>query len=332
MTSHFEHDHQSLFAADSSVAGGRQVLNDPYLHRLQRRHFYLFDVLPLFGTLAALALLLWRPLGAPELLACFTMWVVSGLGISAGYHRLFAHRSWQTSRGIQTLLAIAGSMAGQGSVISWVAMHRRHHELGDREGDMHSPNLHGPGKRNTLRGFLHAHFTWMIAHPYPNVRHYAPDLLRERHLVSVGRRYYTWIALGFVLPALACALLERSWAGLLSGFLWGGMVRMFILAQGIWSLNSFCHLIGRRCFVTRDRSRNIGWMAPLIFGESWHHNHHAFPGSASFGLAWYRIDPGYWFIRLLGALGLARRIKVPSREQIGARTVAHEISWHTGAE
>ncbi|CAB3744831.1 hypothetical protein LMG24238_07354 [Paraburkholderia sediminicola] len=332
MTSHFEQEYQSLFTEELAVAGGKQVLNDPYLHRLQRRHFYLFDVLPLFGTLAALALLAWRPPGVPELLACFAMWVVSGLGISAGYHRLFAHRSWQTTRGTQTLLAIAGAMAGQGSVISWVAMHRRHHERGDRDGDMHSPNLHGPGKRDKLRGFLHAHFTWMIAHPYPNVLRYAPDLLRERHLVSVGRRYYTWVALGFVLPALACALLERSWGGLLSGFLWGGMVRMFMLAQGIWSLNSFCHLIGRRCFVTRDRSRNIGWMAPLIFGESWHHNHHAFPGSASFGLAWYRIDPGFWFIRLLGALGLAWNIKVPSREQIDARTVTHAASWSADSQ
>nr|WKF59110.1 hypothetical protein HUO10_003619 [Paraburkholderia busanensis] len=197
---------------------------------------------------------------------------------------------------------------------------------------MHSPNLHGNGVRNKLRGFVHAHFTWMIAHPYPNVLHYAPDLLRERHLVWVGRRYHLWVALGFVLPALACALLERSWSALVGGFLWGGMVRMFILAQGIWSLNSFCHLIGRRCFVTRDQSRNIGWLAPLIFGESWHHNHHAFPGSASFGLAWYRIDPGYWFIRSLGALGLARRIKVPSREQIGARVVTHAASWPAHAE
>lgn len=297
----------------------REVMNDPYLHRMQRRHFLLFDVLPFVGAILALTLLFVRPIGTAEILAFLIMWLITGLGVSAGYHRLFAHRSYRASRAVRILIAICGSMAGQGGVISWVAMHRRHHQCSDVEGDMHSPNLHGSGLAAKIRGFLHAHFTWMMAHPYPNVGHYAPDLLRDRDMVFVTRHYYGWVVLGFLLPALACAAAERSWAGFVTGFLWGGMLRMFVLEHGIWSLNSFCHLAGRRCFATRDESRNIGWLAPFIFGESWHHNHHAFPGSASFGLAWYRVDPGFWFIKLLAVLGLAHDIRVPSRAQITDR-------------
>lgn len=296
-----------------------RVIDDPRLHRLQRRHFILFDVLPCLGTAAALGLLYLQPIGTAELVACALMWLVTGLGMSAGYHRLFAHRTYHAGHGTRAMLAIWGSMAGQGGVVSWVAMHRRHHERSDLDGDMHSPNLHGPGLRGKLRGFLHAHLTWMIAHPYPNVVHYAPDLLGDKYITFVARHYYRWVALGLVLPALACALATGSWYGLVTGFLWGGMVRMFVLEHTIWSLNSFCHLVGRRQFATRDDSRNIAWFAPFVFGESWHHNHHAFPASASFGLAWYRADPGYWFIRLLALLGLASDIKVPGREQISAR-------------
>ncbi|AOI68047.1 acyl-CoA desaturase [Burkholderia ubonensis] len=322
MTGDFDSEFRSVFTGDTlGIAAKRRVIDDPYIHRLQRRHFILFDVLPCFGTLAALAWLFARPIGWPEFVAFLTMWTFSGLGISSGYHRLFAHKSYTATRGTRIALAIAGSMAGQGGLISWVAMHRRHHERGDQEGDMHSPNLHGPGWRGKLRGFLHAHFTWMIAHPYPNVVHYAPDLVRDSTMSYVSRHYYRWVVLGFIMPAVFCALVEWSWTGLASGFLWGGMVRMFVLEQGIWSLNSFCHLVGKRSFATRDQSRNIGWLAPFIFGESWHHNHHAFPGSASFGLRWYRVDPGYWFIRMLGLLGLAKEIKVPAREQVEMRVM-----------
>jgi len=132
-----------------------------------------------------------------------------------------------------------------------------------------------------------------------------------------------------VLPAVFCAAVEQSWIGLLTGFLWGGMVRMFVLEQGIWSLNSLCHMIGTRPWVTRDKSRNIGVLAPFIFGESWHHNHHAFPGSASFGLHWWRVDPGYWFIRLMSVLGLARDIKVPNPAQLEARRRGTSVTQAT---
>lgn len=316
----FESEFQSAYTRETQGrSSARLVINDPFLHRMQRRHFIIYDVLPAVFTVVALALLpVLRP-GIPELIAFLVMWICTGLGISAGYHRLFAHKSWVAARPVRIFLAIAGAMAGQGGVLSWVAMHRRHHERGDMDGDMHSPNLHGEGWRGKLRGFVHAHFTWMMAHPYPNVVHYAPDLVRDHDISWVHKHYQRWAILGFVLPAVFCAAVEQSWLGLVSGFLWGGMVRMFVLEQGIWSLNSLCHMVGTRRWITRDKSRNIGLLAPFIFGESWHHNHHAFPGSASFGLQWYRVDPGYWFIRLMGVLGLAHNIKVPNAAQLEGR-------------
>ncbi|MFM0613664.1 fatty acid desaturase [Paraburkholderia nemoris] len=321
MSVNLEADNDSVVLGESPAeAGTRRVIDSPHLHKLQRRHFLLFGVGPALGTLCALQLLFFRPIGAPEIVALFVMWAVTGLCVSAGFHRLFAHKSYETGPIVRSLIAICGSMAGQGSVFAWIAIHRRHHECSDREGDLHSPNLAGPGLRGKLKGLLHAHLTWMIAHPFPNMSQYAPDLMRDDRMVFVNRHYRKWVVLGLVIPALGCALYEHSWWGLLTGFLWGGMVRMFVLAHGMWSLNSFCHLLGKRRFETSDGSRNLAWLAPFIFGESWHHNHHAFPRSASFGLAWYRIDPGFWFIRLLGGLRLARNIQVPSAQQIAQRT------------
>jgi stearoyl-CoA desaturase (delta-9 desaturase) len=309
----------SLFIAHDESGRRRKVIDSPYIHRKQRRHFLLFDVLPFFGTLVAFALIPVLGVGAAEIGVLLAMWLITGFGISVGYHRLLAHRSFKTSETVKVLFAIAGSMAGQGGVISWVAMHRRHHECTDMDGDFHSPQLHGPGLGGRLRGLVHAHFTWMAAHAYPNVAHYAPDVLRSKALGWVSRRYYPIAFTGFVLPALACGLATQSWSGVLTGFLWGGMVRMFLLEQGIWSLNSFCHMWGRREFSTQDHSRNIGWMAPFIFGESWHHNHHAFPGSAWFALRWTRVDPGYWLILLMKRAGLAYDVRVPEAAQIERR-------------
>lgn len=319
----FEEQYQSIFTAPDpdGKKKTKRIIDDPYLHRFQRRHFLLFDVGPAVGTAAAIALLPFHPIGWTEITLFFVMWMLSGFGVSVGYHRLLAHKSFRTRPWVRAALAVCGSMAGQGGVLSWVAIHRRHHERGDAEGDMHSPNLHGPGVKGKIKGFIHAHFTWMMAHPYPNVSHYAPDLLSDPRLVFVSRHYYHWVLLGLVAPAVICALVTGTWMGLLTGFLWGGAVRMFVLEHGIWSLNSFCHLVGKRAFPTRDRSRNIGWLAPFIFGESWHHNHHAFPGSASFGLAWYRVDPGFWLIRLLELCGLATDVKVPPPEQVELRRV-----------
>lgn len=295
------------------------AVDSPYLHRLQRRHFLLFDVLPIVGTAAAFAFLLVHPIGITEIALLVGGWMATGLAITVGYHRLFTHRTFRAAPAVQAVLAVVGSMAGQGGVLSWVAIHRRHHENADREGDPHSPNLSGTGLRGRVRGLAHSHFLWMRRHEYPNIVHYAPDLLKNRLLVRISRRYHWWVALGMALPAAIGGLVYQSWTGAVSGLLWGGFVRMFVLEHIIWAINSFLHMFGSQPYRARGNSRNSGLFALVSFGESWHNNHHAFPDSPSFGLQWYRLDPGWWLIRLLAATGLAWDVRVPTPERLAAK-------------
>jgi len=305
-----------------------RVLRGRHLHHLQLKHFILFDIFPFAGTLIALGMLFYRPIGALDLGLFFGMWLITGLGLTVGYHRLFTHSAFSTSVAVSRLLIVIGSMAGRGSMISWAAMHRRHHELSDHDGDLHSPNLHGNTLLGRLRGFLHAQLTWMIRHDYPNVAHYVPDLMAERSLVAVNRYYHAWVLLGLAIPTAVGGIVSGTLWGALTGFLWGGVARMFVVEQSMSAVNSINHLLGTRPFLTRgDNSRNVGIMALLTWGEGWHNNHHAFPYSAAFGLRWFEFDPGFLFIRLLEAMGLAWNVKVPSREKI-----AHRIVRETGAE
>lgn len=309
----------------------KKTISNPYLHRLQRRHFLLFDVAPVIGTVAALAFLAVHPIGVTEFALFFSMWLLTGLGVTVGYHRLFTHRTFKAAPPVATVLAILGSMAGQGGLVSWVALHRRHHECSDQEGDPHSPNLAGSGLKGRFRGLAHSHFLWMRRHEYPNVVHYAPDLLKNRSLVRVARLYNYWVALGLLLPGVIGGLVYQNWEGAVSGFFWGGLVRIFVLEHIIWAINSFLHMFGTRPYESREKSRNGGVFALVTLGEAWHNNHHAFPESPSFGLKWYNLDPGYWLIRALTACGLASELKLPSQERMDSKRISRNDPAVTAA-
>ncbi|KNE75205.1 fatty-acid desaturase (plasmid) [Candidatus Burkholderia crenata] len=318
---------------EGALIGRRRLAVDsPLLHKPQLRHFLLLNVLPTIGTLCAIAYAFWVPVRTLDIVLFAGMWLVTGLGISAGYHRLLCHQSYRAKPALRFFLTVAGSMAGQGSAISWVAMHRRHHHIADKSGDVHSPNLHGTTLSGRLRGFIHSHFTWMIRHEYPNVIHYVPDLLRERSLVRTSRLYFYWIVLGLVIPAGFGWVFGGSLASAFSGFLWGGVVRMFVVGQSISALNSVLHLVGTRRFRgmgREDNSRNNWLIGALVWGEGWHNNHHAFPYSASFALAWYKLDLSYWFIKACEGVGLASDVKTPSKERIEFRRAKRPEAWDT---
>lgn len=293
----------------------RKAISSPYFHRLQRKHFLLFDVLPVAGVVLAIALAFYRPVSAVDIGLFIAFWALTGIGISVGYHRYFTHRAFKAKPMVGVLLTVLGSMAGQGALLSWVAMHRRHHELSDQPGDPHSPNLHGPGVTAAIKGLVHSHFTWMKEHDYPNVAYYAPDLLRDPLVARTARHYYSWVVLGLLLPAVLGGVLSQSWWGALTGFVWGGAVRMFVVGHIIWSINSLLHRFGTRPYQSRDFSRNGGVFGLVTFGEAWHNNHHAFPESPSFGLQWSVFDPGYWVIRGLSLAGLAWDLRVPTAQR-----------------
>lgn len=232
-------------------------------------------------------------------------WLTLGLGLCVGFHRHFTHGAFQAGPALRVCLAVLGSMSAQGPLAYWVAVHRRHHEHSDEEGDPHSPHSGGGG----WRGLWRAHFGWALEFGAPNGTHYCPDILREPHLMAVNRRYRSCVALGFALPAALGGLATGTWTGALGGLIWGGLVRVFLTSNATWSLNSFCHRFGSRPFATHDKSRNNGWLALPTLGESWHNNHHAFPHSAAHGLGPLQLDVNYLSIAALEKLGLARNVK-----------------------
>jgi stearoyl-CoA desaturase (Delta-9 desaturase) len=317
----------ALLETETGAGAKARVFSSPAFHRLQLQHFVLFDCLPFVGVAAAVALAGVLPPRAVDWSLFGILWLATGFGLSVGFHRYFSHQAFETSKPVAIMLLVLGSMAARGPMISWVAMHRRHHQTSDREGDLHSPNLDGGGWRGKLRGLLHAHLTWMVRHDYPNVTHYVPDLLRDKTIARFNRRYYWWVALGLALPAFVGGLASLSLAGALTGLLWGGVVRLFVVEHTMSAINSICHMVGSRTFAVRgDNSRNNFWLGLPTWGEAFHNNHHAFPSSAAFGLRWHELDPGFWFIRLLQALGLAWNVRTPSTAAVTRRAAADNAS------
>jgi stearoyl-CoA desaturase (Delta-9 desaturase) len=252
------------------------------------------------------------------------IYVVTGLGITVGFHRLLTHRSFKTGPAVRAILAALGSAAIEGPVISWVADHRKHHTFSDEEGDPHSPHVgHGGGWRGTLRGLLHAHVGWLFVHTERgSKRRFAPDLLADPVVRFIDRTFVLWAVVGLAIPfGLGVALGGTLVAGL-TGLLWGGAVRMFVVHHVTYSINSICHVFGRRPFDTDDESRNVFWLALPTFGEAWHNNHHAFPTSAVHGLRRWELDPSALVIRALEKLGLAWDVVRISPERQAAKLAA----------
>jgi stearoyl-CoA desaturase (Delta-9 desaturase) len=253
-----------------------------------------------------------------DLVVFALVYMVTGLGVTVGFHRHLTHRSFETGRAVRGTLAALGSAAIEGPVISWVADHRKHHTFSDEEGDPHSPHVgHGGGLLGTLRGLFHAHLGWLFIHTQRGSRkRYANDLLRDPVIRFIDRTFVLWVAVGLAVPfGLGVALGGTVGAGL-TALLWGGAVRVFVLHHVTYSINSLCHVFGRRPFETGDESRNLAWLAPITFGEAWHNNHHAFPTSAVHGLGRRQFDPSALVIRGLERLGLVWNVvRVPPERQ-----------------
>jgi stearoyl-CoA desaturase (Delta-9 desaturase) len=285
--------------------------------RFQRRVTVLATVGPLAGVALAIALLWGQGITGLDFGLFLGFYLFTGIGVTVGFHRLFTHRSFEVPTAIRAWLAVAGSMAVQGSVIEWVATHRRHHAFADEYGDPHSPHLvQETGLRGVLRGLWHAHMGWLFAPSGTIEARWAPDLQRERLTATINRWFPALVITTFFLPPVIALAITGSWWAALSAFIWGSLVRIFLLHHVTWSINSICHFFGKQPFDTGDEATNNWPLSLLSFGESWHNNHHAFPTSARHGLLRGQLDPAWRVIRTLQQLGLARRIRLPSREAI----------------
>ena len=286
-----------------------------------------------FASLVAAIVIFWnRGVTLLDVGLLVGMYSLTVIGICVGFHRLLTHRAFETTTAVKALLAVAGSMSLQGPVIKWCAIHRRHHQESDSEGDPHSPHAFGTGPLAVLRGMWHSHVGWVFEGDPPDIARSVSDLAADRVLLFIDRTFFLWFVVGLAIPTgIAWVITGTAW-GALGGFLWGGLVRTCVMHHATWSVNSVCHVWGTRPYKSGDESRNNPVCGLICFGEGWHNNHHAFPSSARHGLAWWQIDISWLFILGLKACGLAWNIRLPS---VGAmrtkRRVAEAAEGTAGA-
>jgi len=274
-------------------------------------------LVPPMGLVSAMGLLWGVGFRWVDLVLFAAFYVLTGLGVTVGYHRYFTHRSFETHPVVKVALAILGAMTLQGPVTQWVTDHRKHHARSDQEGDPHSPHLSGPGLAGAVKGLWHAHVGWMFSTKgMERGMLYGRDLYEDRAVRVVDRLYLVWVAASVGLPFLLGAAIGGSWALGIEAMVWAGLIRIFVFEHATFAVNSVCHMFGRRRYEARDQSRNNWVVALLVFGEGWHNNHHAFPRSARHGLGRYQLDVSYTVIKLLERCGLARSVRLPTPSQV----------------
>ncbi len=245
-----------------------------------------------------------------------TLYAVTSAGIGTGFHRYFTHAAFKAVPRLRVALGIAGSLAVQGNIVQWVADHRRHHRYADEEDDPHSPWRFGESRRALIKGFVHAHVGWLFFRELSNCERFAPDLLKDKTIMKVDRAFPLIVFVSLALPAIVGGLATWSWHGAVTGFFWAGLVRVGLLHHVTWSINSICHIWGEHAFAGKGRATNVGWLAILSFGESWHNLHHADPTCARHG-----VDEGQWDLnaRIIGVFerfGWATNVRWPVRAKI----------------
>ncbi|GEL18798.1 acyl-CoA desaturase [Pseudonocardia asaccharolytica] len=275
-----------------------------------------FVVAPMLALLATVPVMWGWGLGWYDVAIAAVFYVVGILGVTVGYHRHFTHKSFKARPWLRIMLAISGSLAIQGSVMAWVADHRRHHAYSDKEGDPHSPWRYGTSPTAVAKGFFWSHVGWLFERRKTNYERFIPDLLADRAVRRVSKLFGLWVAVSLILPAALGGLLTWSWAGVLTGFFWGGLVRTGLVHHVTWSINSICHMVGRRPFRSRDRSRNFWPLAILSMGESWHNLHHADPTCARHGVLPGQIDISARVIWLFERFGWVHEVRWPTTSRL----------------
>ena len=278
-----------------------------------------FVAVPLLAVLAAVPVAWGGWLSWTDIVIAVVFWAVTGIGITVGYHRFFTHGSFKAGRGVKIALAIAGSLALEGSIDQWVADHRKHHKFSDEVGDPHSPWRFGTSRRAVAKGLWFAHVGWLIARERTNIDRYAPDVRDDKDLQRIARWFPAIVVATLLLPAVVGGLVTWSWAGALTAFFWAGLIRIAFVHHVTWSINSICHVFGTRPFASRDLSSNVWWLAVPSFGESWHNLHHVDPTSARHGVLRGQLDISAGLIRTLERLRLVRDVRWPRPERIVAR-------------
>src|SRR5580700_9810639 len=281
-----------------------------------------FVAIPFLALVAAIPLLWGWGLNWHDVVIALVFYWVSGLGVTVGYHRYFTHGSFKAKTGLRVALAIAGTLAIEGPVITWVSDHRRHHKYSDKEGDPHSPWRYGEDWKALTKGLVFAHIGWLFDPNKTSQEKFSPDLLADRKVWRVDRSFPALVAVSLLLPALIGGLWGMSLHGAITAFFWGSLVRVALLHHVTWSINSICHTFGREEFEVRDKSRNVAWLAIASFGESWHNLHHADPTCARHGALKGQLDPSARVIWAFEKLGWAYDVRWPEETRLSAKRPA----------
>jgi stearoyl-CoA desaturase (delta-9 desaturase) len=279
----------------------------------------IFVVVPFLALLAAIPLAWGWGLGWHDIVIALVFYTISGLGISMGFHRYFTHKSFKANTGLKVALAVAGSLAIEGPVLTWVADHRRHHKYSDREGDPHSPWRFGTDTRALVKGLAFAHVGWLFDGNHTSQEKFCPDLLADAKIKRVSDSFTALVVASLLAPALIGGLWSMSWQGAVTAFFWGSLVRIALLHHVTWSINSICHTFGKEEFEVRDKSRNVNWLAILSFGESWHNLHHSDPTCARHGALKGQIDIAARVIWFCEKLGWATDVRWPDTDRLAAK-------------
>jgi stearoyl-CoA desaturase (delta-9 desaturase) len=316
-------DRSATSAAVTTPPAGRRTplpdLQPEPVGAFERTLVGIFVIVPMLALIAAVPLAWGWGLGWHDIVIAVVFYMVSGLGISMGFHRYFTHSSYKAVTAFRVGLAIAGSLAIEGPVLTWVADHRRHHKYSDREGDPHSPWRFGTDWRALTKGLAFAHIGWMFQGNHTSKEKFCPDLLADARIRRVSESF-TWLVFASLLaPALIGGLWSMSWQGAVTAFFWGSLVRIAFLHHVTWSINSICHTFGREEFEVRDKSRNVNWLAILSFGESWHNLHHADPTCARHGALKGQIDIAARLIWFAEKLGWVSDVRWPDTDRLTAK-------------
>ena len=276
---------------------------------------YIFVIVPFLAVLGAVPFAWGWGLGWTDVALAAVFYVISGLGITVGFHRYFTHGAFKANRALRIALAVAGTLAVEGPVTTWVADHRRHHAFSDREGDPHSPWRFGTSTAALTKGLFYAHIGWLFDMNKTNTDKYVPDLIADRDVSRVSRLFPVIAGVSFLAPAVLGGLITWSWQGAVSAFFWASLVRVAMLHHVTWAINSVCHTIGERPYASRDKSANFWPLALLSFGESWHNSHHADPTCARHGVDKGQLDISARVIWAFEKLGWASAVRWPKRER-----------------
>nr|ALT22084.1 fatty-acid desaturase [Anabaena sp. XPORK15F] len=280
-------------------------------------------LLPILGAIVGIKLTLDSQVSLIDIGMLGIMYFLTMIGFDVGCHRYFAHHAFQTTTAVKSLLAILGLMSSQGGLLYWSVGHPLHHKLSDQPGDVQSPNLEGNDFWGKLKGLYNAQVGWVFkiandGNDPENIVKFE-KAIKDPLILKINELQLVWIILGLIIPATLEGLITMSWMGVFKGFIWGGLVRLFLVQQFAGTISSVCHMFGDRPYKTNDYSTNNFWLAIPTLGGSWHNNHHAFPNSAYCGLEWWQIDISNWVIWILEKTGLIWDVKKPTPSMIKAR-------------